>query len=200
MVGSTIYGNCGSILCVILRKNKGGHNYMKVFFLAVITTAIVFMFYKGLLVLVSRVLTKTICKHVKGESSFELTISIAAQVLFLSIWMITWTSLASKYSIDNLIFYISFCLIGVFCVIWCYFSWDIEHIFVMPRKAKAKHKKIKKIVLYTLIFIFVMCQGYFQTLHALDPTVEVNVLFQVTNYSIVVGIIALDRIMNQIFS
>lgn len=172
---------------------------MKVFFMAVITTAIVFMFYKGILVLASRVLRKTICKHVKGEGAFELAVSVAAQVLFLAIWVISWGILATRYPIDNLVFYISFCLIGVFCVIWCYFSWDIEHIFVMPRKAKEEERKIKKIVIYTLIFIFVMCQGYFQTLHALDPSVEVNVLFQVTNYSIVVGIIALDRIMNQIF-
>lgn len=57
---------------------------------------------------------------------------------------------------------------------------------------------IKKISIYASIFIFVIIQGYFQTLHAMDPESEINMMFSVTNYSIVVAIIALDRIMNQI--
>ena len=86
-----------------------------------------------------------------------------------------------------------------FNVIWCYFSWDAEHIFVKPRKANAEEKRKKKILIYFLIFIFVLRQGYYQTLHALDASIEVNMLLLVTNYSIVVGTIAFDRLLNQIF-
>ena len=97
---------------------------MKIFFLMVITAIVAFVFYKGVLVLVSRILNKIFKISEKNQDKFDLGISITMQLLFLYIWVICMDVINKKYGLSNIVFYISFCLIGVFCVVWCYFSWD----------------------------------------------------------------------------
>lgn len=171
---------------------------MRTFFLMVIVTIIVFLIYKGLLVVISKLLNKLLKIKEDGRRRFDFLTSVAIQLLFVSIWFACMDLLNRKYGLSNLFFYISFCLVGIFCVIWCYFSWDAEHIWVKPCKASKDEKRIKKIVIYSLILVFVLCQGYFQTLHVMDNNIEINILFSITNYSVIVATIAFDRVMNQI--
>lgn len=131
------------------------------------------------------------------QMSFSISLSIGVQVVFISIWILA-ISRGNVLGLTNLQAYAALCITSFFSVFWCYFSWDIEHIFVLPRKAKPTERRIKKIILYTLIYIFTVFQGYYQTMHAINKESEISALLSVANYSIVVGIIALDRIMNQI--
>lgn len=174
---------------------------MKGFVLLVIFSVIAFLIYKVMYVLFCKLIRR--CMKTKTDekfSRFDLNLSIAMQLIFISTWVTFMEAVNQRGILDSLSFYVSFCLIGVFCIIWCYFSWDAEHFFVKPRKASHKEKKSKKIIVYSLIMIFVLCQGYFQTLHAMKNEIEVNVLFSVTNYSVIVAAIALDRVLNQFFS
>lgn len=172
---------------------------MDTFLLLVLVTMTVFLIYKGFLVLVSKLFKKLFKIKEDSKRRVDLWMSAAMQLIFVSIWFFGMDLLSEKYGLSNLVFYVSFCLIGIFCVIWCYFSWDAEHIFVKPCKAKKEERRIKKIVIYSLILVFVLCQGYFQTLHAMNDSIEINIMFSITNYSVIVATIAFDRVMNQIF-
>ena len=161
---------------------------MKKLILIGIVALVVFMILKALLVIVSKITEKAFKVSDKKRDRFEFPLSVAIQLLFILIWLMSSEGVANKFGLNNLEFYISFCMIGIFCVFWCYFSWDMEHIFVKPCISKKRNRMIKKISIYASIFIFVIIQGYFQTLHAMDPESEINMMFSVTNYSIVVAI------------
>ena len=171
---------------------------MKKLILVGIVALFVFMIFKAIFVTVNKIAEKVFKVSDKTTDRFEFLFSVTIQFLFISIWLMSVDNVAHKFGMNNLEFYISFCMVGIFCVFWCYFSWDIKHIFVKPYISKQRDRMIKKISIYVLIFIFVIIQGYFQTLHAMKLESEINMMFSVTNYSIVVAIIALDRIMNQI--
>lgn len=173
---------------------------MRTFLLMFVVTIIVFLTYKSSLVLLSKLLNKLFKVKEDGRHRFDFLMSIAMQLLLVYIWFTCMDLLNEKYGLSYMVFYVSFCLVGIFCVIWCYFSWDAEHIFVKPCKASQEERRIKKIVIYSLILVFVLCQGYYQTLHTMDSSVEINILFSVTNYSVIVATIAFDRVMNQICS
>lgn len=183
---------------------------MRSLLLIIMISAIVFLCYRLILIAASIVITKILSLALKRKLNikeieplkFDLLVSIALQLLFVYVWIYGMDAVNKKYGLDAITFYVSFCLIGAFCVIWCYFSWDIDikHIFNRPYKACPEHRKAKKIVIYSLILLFVLCQGYYQTLHAIDSSIEVSILFSVTNYSVIVAAIALDRLMNQICS
>lgn len=171
---------------------------MKNLLIELFVAVLVFLIFKVFLVLISKILYKVFKCNNENLKKFDFGISLALQLIFLSVWCASIESTINIFGLTDLECYISLCMIGVFSVIWCYFSWDVERIFVTPHKARADEKRKKKILIYFLILIFVMCQGYFQTLHTLNPGIVVDMLFSVTNYSVVVGTIAFDRLMNQI--
>lgn len=146
------------------------------------------------------IIFKFLPKQKKDSKEFDIWFSMASQIFFVLTWLAAIQAVTEMYGISDLEFYISFCLIGVSCVFWCYFSWSVEHIFINPHIASAKDRKIKKILIYLLIFIFVLIQGYQQVLHLADSSYEIDILFSYTNYSVIVATIALDRILNQLLS
>ena len=154
---------------------------MKKLILIGIVALVVFMILKAFLVIVSKITEKAFKVSDKKRDRFEFPLSVAIQLLFILIWLMSSEGVANKFGLNNLEFYISFCMIGIFCVFWCYFSWDMEHIFVKPCISKKRNRMIKKISIYASIFIFVIIQGYFQTLHAMDPESEINMMFSVNH-------------------
>lgn len=171
---------------------------MKHIVIELVAAGIVFLMFKCILVAVSKALEM----NKERTKKFDIFLSIIVQLFFILVWVASLHSMNKRFILSDIECYISLWLIGFFCVIWCYFSWDIDRIFVKPRKAKAEERRKKKILIYLLILIFVIMQGYYQTLHAIGikTSEEIYTLFSVTNYSIVVGVIALDRLLNQIFS
>lgn len=163
-----------------------------------LSALLVFMMLKIIIVIACKGTRKVLKIPEDKEMTYSFYLSVVIQVAFIMTWFQSIVAGSNLLELTNLEAYISLCLIGVFSVLWCYFSWDIEHIFVFPRKAKPKERRAKKLLVYLLIYIFVVCQGYYQVLHAIDKNYEVNALLSVSYYSIVVGIIALDRIMNQL--
>ena len=102
---------------------------MKKLILIGIVALVVFMILKALLVIVSKITEKAFKVSDKKRDRFEFPLSVAIQLLFILIWLMSSEGVANKFGLNNLEFYISFCMIGIFCVFWCYFSWDMEHIF-----------------------------------------------------------------------
>lgn len=172
---------------------------MKNILIELILAFLIFLFVKLIIVLLYKFVWKLLGETKEGFDTFEIFSSCALLFVFVVIWFASMPAVDKVLGMTDIEFYISFCMIGIFCVIWCYFSWGMLHIMVKPRLATDKEKRIKKIVIYSLIFLFVISQGYQQALHSMDANYEVNVLFSVTNYSVIVALIALDRVMNQIF-
>lgn len=89
--------------------------------------------------------------------------------------------------------------IGVSAILWCYFNWELEW------KAKPKFGEediqiiVKKIFVFSAIMIFTFYQGYKQ-LNKQFSGEEIDLSITVTNITIIPGIIALDRVLNQIKS
>ena len=59
--------------------------------------------------------------------------------------------------------------------------------------------KLKKIIVFTIVMFFVFYQGYCQLNNRLNGE-EVDLLVVIANITIVPGIIAFDRVLNQITS
>lgn len=171
---------------------------MKNLILELIIAILVFLLFKVMIVLLSKIVNKVFKVDELNRKKFDFGISLALQLIFIAGWIASVGSTINKFGLTDLECYISLCLIGCFSVIWCYFSWDAEHIWVRPCKASTEEKRKKKIFIYFLILVFVLWQGYYQTVHAVNDSVEVDKLFSLTNYSIIVGTIAFDRLMNQI--
>lgn len=171
---------------------------MKNILMELLVATVVFLLFKCFLVMICKILNRVFRAENIKRKKYDFGISLALQLIFILGWYVTIESSINMLELTNFQCYISICLIGIFCVIWCYFSWDVEHIFVKPCKASADEKRIKKILIYFLLFAFALVQGYYQTLHVIDANVEVDSLVSITNYSIVVVTIAFDRFMNQI--
>lgn len=170
---------------------------MKFLIIESVVAGLVFLLFKGIIVLLCKI-SRIIFDDKGNEQKFDFGVSVAMQILFLGIWATSIGVIMNLYPMDNFVCYTSLLMMGVVSIIWCYFSWDAEHIFVKPRKANNKEKRLKKIVVYGLILLFVLVLGYHQTLHAVGIEEKIDTLMSVTNYSIVVGTIAFDRLMNQI--
>lgn len=166
----------------------------------IILAMLLFVFFKVIRITVDRIMGNLLKISEQTCKKFDLFTSILLQLIFVIVWFMIIYGIIGSFELSDLECYISLCMIGISCVLWCYFSWDANKIFVMPRLAFAEERKYKKITVYVLIFIFVLSQGYYQTLHAIDSSIEVNILFSITNYSVIVAAIALDRLMNQICS
>lgn len=171
---------------------------MKGLSMVFLVTLIVFLMYKVFLVVITKLADKKYLNGQKKEAKFEFPISLGMHGTFICIWCMSMLSVSKEIQLNNVQSYIGLCLIGVFSVMWCYYSWDADHIFALPRKSSKKEKRVKKIFLYSVILIFVLNQGYHQTLHAIDVNYQVDSLFSVANYSIIVATIAFDRLLNQI--
>lgn len=129
---------------------------------------------------------------------YDFLFSASLQLLFICIWSssVSWT--IDKFGLSLIEEYISLCLLGMLCVVWCYFSWDAERIFVRPCIAAKEERNSKIIVLYLSVFVFEICYGYQQTLEAVGELSKINPLYVITNSSIILAALALDRFLNQL--
>ncbi len=170
---------------------------MRNLIILMLVTIIMFLMMKLIIVLLSKIVDK-IFKISKEYKGFDLLVSITILLVFVYTWIVAMEHMLQKYDITNLEFFGAFCFIGVFVVIWCYFSWDLEHFFVRIHIASKMEQRYKKMVLYMLILVFSLVQGYYQTVYVMEQVHEIPLLFSVANYSSVVIAIALDRVLNQV--
>lgn len=173
---------------------------MKNLFIEILLALVFFGLFKLLLVGIYKFIDKKCNCSSEGKRKFDLFGSCSMISVFVFMWLFSMEKVLVKFPLTDLEIYISFIVIGVICVIWCYFSWDAERILVKPCVATREERRIKRIIIYVLITIFVLVQGYYQTLHVMNPKYEIDKLFSIANNSVIVAVIALDRVMNQIFN
>lgn len=173
---------------------------MVVIFYALVQTAIIFLAFRFVMIAINKMIEKKWGKASEDKLS-NLLRSMAFLLIAVTMWLLIVANLTRiEGTMSTLQFYISMVMIGVSGVIWCYFSWDEDRFLSKPREATRNEKKSKKIVLYSLLCIFVLVLGYQQTINVFEEVHNVPTLYTTTNNSVVVAIIAFDRIMNQIFT
>lgn len=180
---------------------------MKTLVYEIIGVLLVFLLIKLVYVLICKLINWGLRKkftkmQVEEKEKFDLSISIMLEVsvvvsIFAAIFLV---NILCEVGILEL--YISFYLIGISSVIWCYFSWDSEKIFTKPHIATVSECKRKKIIVYISICAYVFVQGYYQSCKSMGLELKIlndlEPIFSIINYSVIAGIIALDRVFNQI--
>ena len=143
-----------------------------------------------------------LCKifNVSNNVGTQMTLS----GLFLIIYLQTWLgavqgTFKNTEVINNIEAYLIYTFVGIAMIVWCYIEWDFEWKAIPKFGKNNKHMKLKKIIVFTIVMFFVFYQGYCQLNNRLNGE-EVDLLVVIANITIVPGIIAFDRVLNQITS
>lgn len=131
------------------------------------------------------------------KSDFDIFMSLTLLIIFLSALTTSIHQVSLKNSMTNLEWYILFVLIGISCILWCYFKWRQTSYMSLPRFTEDDESTKKKAIIFLLVFIFSVVLGYKQVLSYLKAQ-HVDSAFYLTNATIVAGMIAFDRFLNQI--
>ena len=134
----------------------------------------------------------------ESDKTFErVLLSCVMLGTFIVIWSVTiYNCMIKKQVTDNLVWYVIFTFFGISAIIWCYFRWDLK----WKAKPKLEEDKIvlalKKTLVFTLVMIFAFYHGYKQ-MDAIFKDVKADSTLTVYNVTLISGIIALDRVLNQ---
>lgn len=164
-----------------------------------LTSLVIFIVIRMLFILLNWVLGK-ILKLTTYSVGFDLLISIAFYMLYVLIFLSAVQGVSNKIELNNAEWYFVYTFIGISSMIWCYFSWELE-LKAKPQFAKEKvHVTVKKIVVFAFVMLFTFYSGYTQLNKNLGGGIDEQkeLLITVTNITIISGIIAFDRVLNQI--
>lgn len=147
-------------------------------------------------------LSLILCKLLKlplNDTKFifeEMLLSIA--FWFAYIYLYIWRVLKQN-NLSDIEWYIVCTFIGVSLITWCYFDWDYK-LKAVPHFGTNSIQMIKKKI---IVFIFVMAFSFFYgyaTLNNVAGVKEIDIVATITNVTIISGIIAFDRVLNQIMN
>ncbi len=155
--------------------------------LAILITIMVFMIYKIILTYIQR-------KRGSGRSWY---ISILDYIIFMTTWVSYYLVGTEVLEYKDWEIYLSLNLIGIFSAIWMYFSIEVQNAFMKPRIATQAEQRVKKILVYSIVFLFILFHGYQQTRRLFTGN-DVNESLLLLKYSVVVVVTSLDRILNQV--
>lgn len=157
-----------------------------------------FSVYRLLFIFLGHILTHLFNKDKHFYQEKELRISILLYVVFTFVYFRT---LRSALTLEANVYgeiYILYTIYGVFSVFWAYLHWGVtswkEPLIFAPQRDNI----IKKGILYAMVFIFALILGYHQTL-SYSGIKEIDAMYSIANISVFTCIIALDRVMNQIY-
>lgn len=139
------------------------------------------------------------CKIFKASNNmkFSLAMSIFFLLGYIQAFLGATEGVAKQRTFSNLEEYIIYTLIGISMMLWCYFSWDFKFKSFPKFGINNKQIIIKKILVFTFIMIFSFYYGYENLIKIINKK-EIDIFIAITNITIVPGIIALDRVLNQI--
>lgn len=161
----------------------------------VITSLLLLFIFRGIVLLISSMLPR-------GNVVFDLFFSIALLIVYLASFIGAVEGVISTAEITNLEGYLIYTLIGISAILWCYFSWSLNWT-AKPQFAKNDFQVlIKKIIVFSLLMIFAFYKGYTQLdmIYGGNLDTEKEMLIKITDITIISVIIALDSVLNQIYS
>lgn len=140
-----------------------------------------------------------LCKLFKSTNNikFDLIISFLFLIGFIQAFIGATEGVFINRYLSNLEWYFVYTFIGVSMILWCYFSWEFKWNAIPKFGINSKHIIIKKIIVFTFVMIFSFYYGYVNLNKVINGS-ELDVFIVVTNITIIPGIIAFDRVLNQI--
>ena len=169
------------------------------FVIILATSLIVFILFR---LIMSRVycLIKKLLKSHEDSVGFSLSLSVVFFILYLQGYLGAIQGVMRNTELTNLEWYLVYTSIGMIAMLWCYFSWSFER-GTKPQFSKNDFQtSAKKILVYLALMLFVFYQTYTQLNTSFGGTLEEEkeLLVKVLNITIVPGIIAMYRVLNQI--
>lgn len=142
-----------------------------------------------------------ICKNVfklKDEKSGDIFISISLYMVFISSYSASSEAVIKLFSLTNLDLYLSFIILGISSVIWCYFRWSVTSFKTVPKWELPENLKIKRSGLFLVIFIYTLFMGYNQAMNVLYG-IPLDQIYEIMNTTVIAAAITFDRFMNQFY-
>ena len=160
---------------------------------------IIFIGFRILFISLYSILKKIITKSTENMT-FDLLLSLGFCLIYLEAFVSTAQGISNNNELSNVEWYFVYTFIGVSLMIWSYFSWELSWK-AKPQFAREKTQMaMKKIIVFIIVMAFSFYQGYTQLYENFGGGFdeEKNLLVSLTNITIIPGIIALDRVLNQI--
>lgn len=127
--------------------------------------------------------------------------SLIAFLTFLLLWGIAILVYLVKMKVSNeLFFYVVFTFFGVAAIIWCYFRWDFKWRAKLRFEGDKLVMPLKKSIVFFVVMVIAFCYGYSQLNALLKANAKVDHELAVYNATMISGMIALDRVLNQVLS
>ncbi len=169
------------------------------FIIILVTSLIVFAIFRLFFIGLFWVLNK-IFKTPENSIKFDLGLSIGFYLMYIQGFLGAVQGVSDNNKLSNVEWYFVLTFIGIISILWCYFSWEFK-FKAKPQFAKYNIQMIiKKIIVFSLVMIFVLWQGYIQLDKKFggNSNEEKEMLMSLASTTIVSGIIAFDRVLNQI--
>lgn len=161
-----------------------------------VTSLIVFMFSRLFFIFLYWILGK-LFKTSTDNVKFDLGMSIAYYFIYIQAFLGASLGVAKNIELSYAEWYFICTFIGISSMLWCYFSWDMKFKAKPIFGLNDKQVIAKKITVFAVVMIIsfvngygTMCKDYFGK--ELFP--EIKIL----NATMIVGIIAFDRLLNQV--
>lgn len=126
-------------------------------------------------------------------------LSIISYFLFIIIYSEVMLIDIKVLPLNAMDLYISYCVLGISSIVWCYFKWDTKKILTRPMWTDIEGLKMKKIIVFFAIFVFTLFMGYQQSLNIYTQK-SIAPIFNIASTSVIAAAIALDRVMSQLYN
>lgn len=164
--------------------------------LILFTSLIVFIGIRLVFVFLYWILQKMF--RLSGDNlKFDFGMSVGFYGVYIQSFLGAVLGVAKNNELNNTEWYFVYTFIGIVSMLWCYFSWDMRLRALPKFGLNDKQVVIKKITVFALVMFFSFINGYADmceefNMHEMFP--EIKVL----NSTMIVGVIAFDRFLNQI--
>ncbi|MFQ9696549.1 MAG: hypothetical protein ACLRY5_06950 [Zhenhengia sp.] len=164
----------------------------------IMLAAIILLVYKTLIGIALKVAIKYVGVPSPGIKT-EFLVSIALFIFFQIIWCASAYEVMFEKDIQHIEGFVILAMIGIISIVWCYYNWDYKSIFTLPKLESKTRRSVKKIIIFSFVAIFTIGYGYMQVVNAVEG-VKVDVIYTITNTTIIATMIAIDRVLSQVIN
>lgn len=164
--------------------------------IVLLTSLIVFVGIRLFLIFLYWILQKAF-KDSTDCMKFEPIISIVFCLMYIQIFLVAVSDVSVNNKLSNAEWYFVYAFIGISLILWCYFNWDMKLKAKPVFGLNEKQIIIKKIFVFALVMIISFVNGYdtmYKEFYGKNVFPEIRVL----NATMIVGVIAFDRVLNQV--
>lgn len=166
------------------------------FMVILLSSFIVFILMRLLMILVGKIVLRLLKLSDDNLRKKDIFLSVCFMILYIQGFLGTVQGVINSRVLSNLEWYMTYTCIGIVCIIWCYFKWELTFKTLPKFEDDKIAMAIKKIIVFGIVMIISFYYGYAQTEKVINGK-DVDALLIIANATILPGIIALDRIFNQ---